>query len=95
MKRVDELKGEEAIAFAFSAGFAGLAARTALPRLQRIIREFRPDLVVRESAEFASLVAAEAAGIPQANVAVYCVNTKPGLRDKSRARSTSYAPWFA
>ena len=72
MKRVDELKGEEAIAFAFREGFAGLAARAALPRLQRIIREFRPDLVVRESAEFASLVVAEAAGVPQANVAVYC-----------------------
>lgn len=72
MKRVDELKGEEAIAFAFREGFAGLAARAALPRLQRIIREFHPDLVVRESAEFASLVAAEAAGVPQTNVAVYC-----------------------
>lgn len=72
MKRVDELKGEEAIAFAFREGFAGAAARAALPKLQRTIQEFRPDLIVRESAEFASLVAAEAAGVPQAGVAVYC-----------------------
>ena len=72
MKRVDELKGEEAIAFAFREGFAGVAARAAMPKLQQTIREFRPDLVIRESAEFASLVAAEAAGVPQAGVAVYC-----------------------
>lgn len=72
MKRVDELKGEEAIAFAFREGFAGAAARAALPKLQRTIQEFRPELIVRESAEFASLVAAEAAGVPQAGVAVYC-----------------------
>ena len=72
MKRVDELKGEEAIAFAFREGFAGVAARAAMPKLQQTIREFRPDLVIREFAEFASLVAAEAAGVPQAGVAVYC-----------------------
>ncbi|MBK3662595.1 hypothetical protein JJE66_15255 [Bradyrhizobium diazoefficiens] len=72
MKRVVELKGEEAIAFAFREGIAGAAARAALPKLQRTIQEFRPDLIVRESAEFASLVAAEAAGVPQAGVAVYC-----------------------
>ena len=72
MKRVDELKGEEAIAFAFREGFAGVAARAAMPKLQQTILEFRPDLVIRESAEFASLIAAEAAGVPQAGVAVYC-----------------------
>ena len=72
MKRVDELKGEEAIAFGFREGFAGVAARAAMPKLQQTIREFRPDLVIRESAEFASLIAAEAAGVPQAGVAVYC-----------------------
>lgn len=72
MERVDELKGEEAIAFGFREGFAGVAARAAMPKLQQTIREFRPDIVIRESAEFASLVAAEAAGVPQAGVAVYC-----------------------
>ena len=72
MKRVDELKGEEAIAFGFREGFAGVAARAAMPKLQQTIREFRPDLVIREFAEFASLIAAEAAGVPQAGVAVYC-----------------------
>src|SRR4029078_9574326 len=63
MKRVDELKGEEAIAFGFREGFAGVAARAAMPKLQQTIREFRPDLIIRESAEFASLIAAEAAGV--------------------------------
>ena len=80
MKRVDELKGEEAIAFAFREGFAGVAARAAMPKLQQTIREFRPDLVIRESAEFASLIAAEAAGVPQAGVAVYCSEYESGRR---------------
>ena len=68
MKRVDELKGEEAIAFGFREGFAGVAARAAMPKLQETIQEFRPDIVIRESAEFASLVAAEAAEIGRAHV---------------------------
>lgn len=71
MKRVDELKGEDAIAFGFREGFAGVAARAATPKLQQTIWEFRPDLVMRESAEFASLIAAGAAGVPQAGVAMY------------------------
>ena len=35
MKRVDELKGEEAIAFAFREGFAGVAARAAYRNCNR------------------------------------------------------------
>ena len=38
MKRVDELKGEEAIAFGFREGFAGAAARAAMPTLQETIK---------------------------------------------------------
>ena len=47
MQRVDELKGEEAIAFGFREGFAGVAARAAMPKLQQTIREFRPDLDIQ------------------------------------------------
>jgi len=72
MKRVDEAKGDEAISIGFREGFAGVVARAALPKLQQTIREWRPDLIVRETAEFASLVAAERAGVPLACVAVYC-----------------------
>ncbi|HXI59370.1 MAG TPA: glycosyltransferase [Polyangia bacterium] len=54
--------------------FAGVNATAALPKLTETIDAWRPDLVVRESAEFAAAVAAERAGVPQARVAVHMVS---------------------
>ena len=54
--------------------FAGVNATAALPKLQETIRSFRPDLVVRDSVEFAALVAAERAGVRHARVAVHSVS---------------------
>jgi UDP:flavonoid glycosyltransferase YjiC (YdhE family) len=51
--------------------FAGLNAATALPRLRETMRAWQPQLVVRDSVEFAAAVAADAAGLPHARVAVY------------------------
>ncbi len=50
--------------------FAGKMAERSLPEMIDIIREWRPHVVVRESAEFAGCVAAERAGIPHATVQV-------------------------
>jgi hypothetical protein len=50
--------------------FAGICARTAIPRLTESIEEFNPAVVVRESQEYAGLVLAENAGIPHARVAI-------------------------
>ena len=44
--------------------FAGVDARSVLPALAEAVDGWRPDLVVRESAEFASYVVAERQGIP-------------------------------
>jgi UDP:flavonoid glycosyltransferase YjiC (YdhE family) len=49
--------------------FGRLDARAALPGLQAVIDGWRPDVVLREPAEFGALAAAEAAGIPHAEVA--------------------------
>jgi UDP:flavonoid glycosyltransferase YjiC (YdhE family) len=49
-------------------GRLGLAAR--LDDTRRIVDEWHPDLVLREQCEIASFVAAEAAGVPQAQVAI-------------------------
>lgn len=49
-------------------GRLSLAAR--LDDTRRIIDEFQPNLVLRETYEIASFVAAEAAGVPQAQVSV-------------------------
>jgi UDP:flavonoid glycosyltransferase YjiC (YdhE family) len=64
----------EANAIAIGEIFAGANARAALPKLRATIADFRPDLIVRESAEFGALVAAERAGVPHARVAVHMVS---------------------
>lgn len=61
----------ETLAIAVGEIFAGANARAALPKLRELMRSFRPDLVVRESAELASMVAAAEAGIVQARVPVH------------------------
>lgn len=50
--------------------FAGVDTRAALPGLLAIIDDWKPDLIVRESWEFASTIAGELRGIPLARVAL-------------------------
>ncbi|HEX3696906.1 MAG TPA: glycosyltransferase [Polyangia bacterium] len=65
---------DESLALAIRELFAGLNAKAALPQLMETIDTWRPDLVVRDSVEFASAVAAERAGVPHARVAVHMVS---------------------
>jgi UDP:flavonoid glycosyltransferase YjiC (YdhE family) len=51
--------------------FAGVHARAALPGLMQNIRDWRPDVIVRETAEFASVVAAEAFEIPCVHASIF------------------------
>jgi UDP:flavonoid glycosyltransferase YjiC (YdhE family) len=51
--------------------FAGANAQAAFPGLLATMRTFQPELVVRESAEFGAIVAAEVAGVPHVRVAVH------------------------
>ena len=55
-------------------GRLGLAAR--LDDMQRILAEWQPNLVLRETSEVASFVAAEAAGVPQAHVAIGLISSE-------------------
>ncbi|MEO5704403.1 MAG: glycosyltransferase [Candidatus Limnocylindrales bacterium] len=48
--------------------FAGRAALAMLPDLMRHIEAWEPDLIVRESSEFAGCLAAEARGLPHASI---------------------------
>jgi UDP:flavonoid glycosyltransferase YjiC (YdhE family) len=50
--------------------FAGIDARAALPGMAAVVRDWRPDLVLRETAEFASYVVAEQRDIPHVHVAI-------------------------
>lgn len=68
--RLPDLSFEEANATVMTEVFCRLDAQAALPALTQIINTWRPDVIVREPAEFASLVAAERAGIPQVVVEI-------------------------
>jgi UDP:flavonoid glycosyltransferase YjiC (YdhE family) len=49
--------------------FADVTTRHMVPDLLAVAREWRPDLVIRESMEFGGCIAAECLGIPHASVA--------------------------
>lgn len=68
--RLPELSRDEANRLVMTEVFGRLDAQAALPGLTEIMTTWRPDVVVREFCEFGSLVAAEKAGIPQAEVAI-------------------------
>src|SRR5918998_4894802 len=51
--------------------FIGLHARLALPGMLALVEEWRPDVVVRETLEFSSALAAERHGVPQVRVGVH------------------------
>ena len=73
------LSAEEANAIVIGEVFGRLAAGAALPGLEAMIERWRPDVVVRESYEFASVVAAERAGIPHVRVATGLASTEDWL----------------
>ncbi len=79
--RFKEVLDDEAKSMAIAAGdiFAGVNAAAALPKLQATIHGFRPDLVLRDSVEYAALVAAEVAGVRHARVAVHAVSFEETL----------------
>jgi UDP:flavonoid glycosyltransferase YjiC (YdhE family) len=55
----------------FEEVFAGEFARSALPKLLRLADHWLPDVIVRETCEFASVLAAEAIGVPDVHVACF------------------------
>jgi len=70
---VDVLRGlphADANTWMISEVFARLRSGAALPRLREAIRSFRPDLVVRETAEFGSAVAADLHDLPHCRIAI-------------------------
>ena len=66
--RLPELSMAEANRMVVTEVFAGADARAALPAMGQLVDRLRPDLIVREPAEFAGLVAAHARGIPSVSV---------------------------
>ncbi len=70
MGSLPSLPFEEADGVVIREVFARIDAQAGLPALMAAIERWHPDVVVRESAELASLAAAEAAGVPHAHVCI-------------------------
>jgi UDP:flavonoid glycosyltransferase YjiC (YdhE family) len=70
MGSLARLSSEEANVRMVSEVFGRIDARTALPGLLETIEDWRPDIVVSESTEFAGALAAELGGIAHARVPV-------------------------
>ncbi|MEA2971613.1 MAG: hypothetical protein QOG82_71 [Actinomycetota bacterium] len=68
--RLPGLSNHDANAVVASEVFGRIDARAALPGLHALVDGWRPDLVLRDAAEFASFVVADIEGIPHATVAV-------------------------
>jgi UDP:flavonoid glycosyltransferase YjiC (YdhE family) len=62
--------GFERVAIATTELFVGSHAKAALPDMLQLVEHWRPDVIARETAEVASLVAAEAHGVPDVRVGV-------------------------
>lgn len=70
MARLPTVSFEEANDLVVREVFARIDAQAGLPALIETVERWRPDLVMRESAELASLAAAERAGVPHVHVCI-------------------------
>ncbi|MFJ2270019.1 glycosyltransferase [Streptomyces sp. NPDC087849] len=70
MKRILALPPGDGASLMVGEVFGRLGVAAMLPAMEEACREWRPDLVLHEAFEFASVVAAERQGIPHARVAV-------------------------
>ncbi|MDP8921614.1 MAG: glycosyltransferase [Chloroflexota bacterium] len=80
LARLPALSREEANAVVIREIFCGTNVRAALPAMQAVADRWRPDLVLRETAEFASYLVAERTGIPHAQVAVSVASFEEVIR---------------
>lgn len=79
MARIDEAQGDAVPAVIARDAFVDGLARHAAPGLVATMREWNPDIVLRDSFEFGALVAAEAAGLPCARVTVHSTRHEAGM----------------
>ena len=68
--RVPTLSHDEAERVVVGEIFANLNVRGLLPAMRAAVRDWRPDVIVRERAEFASAVVAEELGVPHVQLAI-------------------------
>ncbi|MGI9079588.1 MAG: glycosyltransferase [Acidimicrobiales bacterium] len=64
------LSHDEANAIVIGEVFGRIDTRAALPGMEALVRDWSPDLILRETCEFSSYIVAEAAGVPHVHMAV-------------------------
>jgi hypothetical protein len=69
--RMRDATGDALMTLAVGELFAGACAGAAVPGLLEIVERWKPDVVLRESCEFAGLVAAEKLGVRHARIAIF------------------------
>jgi UDP:flavonoid glycosyltransferase YjiC (YdhE family) len=74
--RMRELPEADRNRFVIGEIFAGMCARSALPSHLEIITSWKPELIMRESQEYASLVVAEKLGIPHVRAGITTRSTE-------------------
>jgi len=79
--QLPSLPREEASRVVVTQVFGRLDAQAALPVLLTLIAEWRPDVVIRDPAEFGALVAAARFGLPQVQVAIDLGGFVPTVAD--------------
>ena len=90
--RVPTASREEGEQLVIGEIFGRLNTTAALPRLQEACEEWRPDVVLRESAEFASALAAELHGVSHARVATGLSAAEAVLLSEGRALGRRHPP---
>ena len=68
--RTSGVSNDEANAIVIGDLFAGVYARASLPGVEWAVHEFRPDVIVHESSEYAGPLVAERLGLPAVHVCV-------------------------
>ena len=68
---MEGLPKEVVLHIAIRDAFAGLWAQAALPIISRHVKDWKPNLIVRDSAELAAVIAADQASVPHARVEVH------------------------
>jgi UDP:flavonoid glycosyltransferase YjiC (YdhE family) len=77
--RIPALSLEAANEVVFKEVFCGVDARSTLPGIQKLVDEWRPDLILREVAEYSSLLVAERTAIPHAQVALSVASVESSI----------------
>jgi len=84
-ERIGKAPRDQVTRMVMSELFAGACAGAAIPSVVEMLESFRPAVLLRESHEFAGLVAAEKVGVPHVRVAICAQGAEAEIRGYAAA----------